>query len=241
MTEIISIIPARGGSKELPRKNVLPFLREPLIAHTIRQSLRSQRVNRTFVSTDDEEIASVSIRCGADVIKRPSEISGDAATSEQALHHALDELERRESYTPDLVVFLQCTSPIRGDNDIDDAIDSLMASGADSLLSVCQFHRFIWRIQQGRPTSFNYDYRNRQLRQYLSPEFMENGSIYIFKPWVLLQFDNRLGGKIQLYEMDYFSSFEIDTLDDFMLCEAIMECLDSRTPTARHLSDGETA
>ena len=236
MTEIISIIPARGGSKGLPRKNVLPFLGEPLIAHTIRQSLRSERVSRTFVSTDDDEIGSVSIRCGAEVIERPHEISGDSATSEQALRHALDELERRESYTPDLVMFLQCTSPIRADGDIDAAIESLIDSDADSLLSVCGFHRFIWRIQQGRPTSFNYDYRNRQLRQDLNPEFMENGSIYVFKPWVLRQFDNRLGGNIQLYKMHYFSSFEIDTLDDFTLCETIMERIDCRT-----MSDGDNA
>ena len=228
MTDCISIIPARGGSKGLPRKNVLPILGEPLITHTIRQSLCSERVSRTFVSTDDDEIASVSTRYGAEVIERPREISGDSATSEQALSHALDELERRESYTPDLVMFLQCTSPIRADGDIDAAIESLIDSDADSLLSVSGFHRFIWRIQQGRPTSFNYDYRSRQLRQDLSAEFVENGSIYLFKPWVLRQFDNRLGGKIQLYEMNYLSSFEIDTLDDFTLCEAIMERMDSQ-------------
>ena len=235
MTDCISIIPARGGSKGLPRKNVLPFLGEPLIAHTIRQSLCSERVSRTLVSTDDDEIASVSVQYGAEVIERPPEISGDDATSEQALHHALDVLERRESYTPDLVAFLQCTSPIRGDRDIDGAVETLLDTGSDSLLSVCRFHRFVWRIEQGTPISLNYDYRRRQLRQNLSPEFMENGSIYVFKPWVLRQFDNRLGGKIRMYEMDYFSSFEIDTHDDFALCEAIMERI--ATPI---FTDGET-
>ena len=146
----------------------------------------------------------------------------------------LDELERRESYVPDLVVFLQCTSPIRGDRDIDSAVETLIDTGSDSLLSACRFHRFIWRVEEGAPASLNYDYRNRQLRQNLSPEFMENGSIYVFKPWVLRQFDNRLGGKMQLYEMDYFSSFEIDTLDDFRLCEAIMERIGSQA-----FADGE--
>lgn len=175
------------------------------------------------MSTDDEEIASISAQNGAEVIKRPPAISGDNASSEQALHHVLDELEQSESFAPDLVVFLQCTSPIRRDHDIDRAIETVIDSGSDSLLSVCRFHRFVWRIEQGQPVSQNYDYRNRQLRQSLSPEFMENGSIYVFKPWVLREFDNRLGGRIQLYEMDYFSSFEIDTMEDFILCEAILQ------------------
>ena len=221
MASCISIIPARGGSKGLPRKNVRPLLGEPLIARTIRQSLNSEHVSRTIVSTDDEEIASISIEYGAEVIERPSEISGDSSSSEKALQHVLDELQSRESISPDLVVFLQCTSPVRRDYDIDRAIDMLIDSGKDSLLSVCRFHRFIWRAENGVPVSQNYDYRNRQLRQNLSPEFMENGSIYVFRPWVLREFD----------EMDYFSSFEIDTLEDFILCEAILKRIDDLTTT----------
>ena len=222
MTEIISVIPARGDSKGLPGKNIRPILGEPLIGHSIRQSLRSKHVVRTFVSTDSSEIASVAKRFGAEVIRRPTAISGDQASSEEALHHLIDYLEQQESYRPDIVVFLQCTSPIRNERNIDEAIELMLDSNADSLLSVCRFHRFIWRIKQGRPASFNYDYRNRELRQNRAPEFVENGSIYIFKPRVLKQHNNRLAGRIQLYEMEYFSSFEIDTLEDFILCEAVM-------------------
>ena len=159
------------------------------------------------------------------MIHRPGAISGDRATSEEALHHAINFLERRESYCPDLVVFLQCTSPIRSDGDIDAAIELVLETNADSLLSVCRFHRFIWRTDHGRPTSLNYDYRNRKLRQQRSDEFIENGSIYIFKPEVLRKYNNRLGGKIELYEMDDFSSIEIDTWEDFVLCEAILKYL----------------
>ena len=231
MVSCVSIIPARGGSKGLPRKNVRLLLGEPLIAHTIRQSLNSELVARTLVSTDDDEIASISVQYGAEVIERPAEISGDSASSEKALHHVLDELQQRESFTPDIVVFLQCTSPVRRRHDIDRAIETFTGSGSDSLLSVCRFHRFIWTAEEGGPVSQNYDYRNRQLRQNLSPEFMENGSIYVFKPWVLRELDNRLGGKIQFYEMDYFSSFEIDTLEDFILCEAILQRIDDLTAT----------
>ena len=228
MTQVIAVIPARGGSKGLPGKNIRPILGEPLIGHSIRQSLSSKHVDRTFVSTDSPDIAAVARQYRTEVIHRPRAISGDRATSEEALHHAISDLRRRESYVPDLVVFLQCTSPIRSDDDIDAAIEMMLETGADSLLSVCKFHRFIWRMDDGSPTSFNYDYRNRQLRQHHSPEFMENGSIYIFRPEILKMYDNRLGGKIQLYEMDYFSSIEIDTWEDFVLCEAILKHLRHR-------------
>ncbi len=230
MTDIISIIPARGGSKGLPGKNTRPIMGESLIAHTIRHSLNSRRVGRTFVSTDNKEIGQVAEQYGAEVIWRPAAISGDRATSEETLHHALCNLKQKEAYVPDIVVFLQCTSPIRADHDIDTAIELLLTSNSDSLLSVCKFHRFIWRLGKNQPVSFNYDYRRRELRQVRSLEFLETGSIYIFKPWVLEQYNNRLGGRIQLYEMDYFSSFEIDTLEDFVLCEAIMKQLRGGTP-----------
>ena len=225
LTKIVSVIPARGGSKGLPGKNIRPIMGEPLIGHTIRQSLNSKRVDRTFVSTDSAEIGQVAEQCGAEVIWRPAAISGDQASSEAALHHAIHDLKRRESYVPDLVVFLQCTSPVRSRHDIDAAIELMIDSNADSLLSVCEFHRFVWRTDEGRPVSFNYDYQSRELRQNRSPEFVENGSIYIFKPWVLERHDNRLGGRIQFYEMDYLSSIEIDTLADFIICEAIMRHL----------------
>ena len=225
--EVACIIPARGGSKGLPRKNVRPLGGIPLIGRTIQQSVNSVRVSRTFVSTDDDEIAGISRQYGAEIIERPASISGDGATSEEALLHALKELERRESYIPDLVVFLQCTSPIRRRGDIDNAIEALISTGSDSLLSVCGFHRFIWKVENGEAVSANYDYQTRPLRQSRAPEFMENGSIYIFKPWVLTRLNNRLGGKIRLYEMDYFSSVEIDTLEDFQMCEAILELLES--------------
>lgn len=230
MTDIISIIPARGGSKGLPGKNIRPMMGEPLIAHTIRHSLNSRRVGRTFVSTDSEEIGQVAGQYGAEVIRRPAAISGDRASSEEALHHALHKLRQGEAYVPDVVVFLQCTSPIRADHDIDAAIELLLTSNSDSLLSVCKFHRFIWRLNRNQPVSFNYDYRSRELRQARSLEFLEVGSIYIFKPWVLEQYNNRLGGRIQLYELDCFSALEIDSLEDFLLCEGIMKHLRGGSP-----------
>jgi N-acylneuraminate cytidylyltransferase len=220
--EVLAIIPARGGSKGVPRKNVRSLQGRPLIAHTIEQALWAQHVDRLVVSTDDPEIAQVSLETGAEVVWRPAEISGNEASSESALLHVLDHLEQKEGYIPDIIVFLQCTSPIRTGEDIDRAVHRLIEEDADSLLSVVPSHRFLWKVEEGQPRGLNYDYQERRRRQERDPEFMENGSIYVFKPWVLQETSNRLGGKISLYVMDYWSSFEIDTEDDFALCEWIL-------------------
>ena len=231
MRSILAIIPARGGSKGIPRKNLLVLAGKPLIVHTIEHALQARSVDRVVVSTDDPEIAAVSKQYGAEVIWRPAEISGDTASSESALLHALDFLERTEGYRPALVVFLQCTSPIRHPKDIDQAVQTLLDEDADSLLSVVPFHLFIWRLVDGQGQPVDYDHRHRPRRQDRQPEYMENGSIYVFKPWVLRRFNNRLGGKIALYVMDGWSSVDINTLRDFELCEWIasrMHHLDSR-------------
>lgn len=228
--KILAIIPARGGSKGIPRKNVRLLAGKPLVAYTIEHACQARSVDRVVVSTDDPEIAVVSEQYGAEVVWRPAEISGDTASSESALLHTLDFLEQTEGYRPDLVVFLQCTSPIRRPEDIDQAVQILLDEDADSLLSVVPFHLFIWRLvdDQGQPV--DYDYRHRPRRQDRQPEYMENGSIYVFKPWVLRRFNNRLGGKIALYVMDGWSSVDINTLRDLELCEWIashMHHLDS--------------
>jgi N-acylneuraminate cytidylyltransferase len=220
--KVLAIIPARGGSKGIPRKNIRLLAGKPLIAHTIAQARQAHNIGRVVVSTDDNNIADVARQYGAEVIRRPSEISGDTATSESALLHALDYLRDTEGYEPDLVVFLQCTSPLRQPGDIDAAIQALVDEQADSLLSVTQFLGFIWRWQDGIAQSFNYDARARPRRQDRQPEYLENGSIYVFKPWVLRHLHNRLGGKTTLYMMHEQSQIDIDTPHDFALCEWLL-------------------
>ena len=122
---ILAIIPARGGSKGIPRKNLQPLAGKPLLAYTIEHARATPAVTRVVVSTDDVEIASVAQQYGAEVIWRPAEISGDTATSEAALLHALDHLRDNEGYEPDLVVFLQATSPLRRSDDIQRAVETL--------------------------------------------------------------------------------------------------------------------
>ena len=221
MQKIFTIIPARGGSKRLPRKNLMPFAGEPLIAYSIEQAKKSSLVSRVIVSTDDDEIADVSSKYGAEIILRPDELSCDTSSSEDALLHVLDNIEQSGQETPDLVIFLQCTSPLRNDDDIGKAIMTLIENDADSLFSACRFDKYIWYEVNGKLQSINYDYNNRWREQDFPVQYRENGSIYVFKPWVLRKFNNRLGGKIAIYEMDVLNSFQIDTLQDFKLCEFI--------------------
>lgn len=221
MGSTIAIIPARGGSKGIPRKNVRIVAGKPLIAHSIEQALNSARVDSVWVSTDDDEIASVSAQCGAKIIRRPDNLASDTATSEAALRHAVDEVEAREGKV-DLVVFLQCTSPIRAADDIDRAIATLEAEGADTLLSVVASHRFLWKPAAGGAEAINYDPAKRPRRQDMTPQYVENGSIYLFPPEILRSLNNRLGGRIALHEMAEETAYEIDTEVDMVVIETLL-------------------
>lgn len=218
---IITIIPARGGSKGVPRKNVRSLGDKPLIAHSILDAKEAKFVDKVYVSTDDPEIAEVSSKYGAEIIHRPDRIAGDTASSETALIHGLSEIEKK-GISPELIIFLQCTSPIRSGEDIDRAIEKLQAENADSLLSVTLSHRFLWEEVDGSAKSINYDYRHRPRRQDMQPQYVENGSIYIFKPWVLKEFGNRLGGKISLFPMMEAASWDIDSVLDFEVAEFLV-------------------
>lgn len=221
--EILAIIPARGGSKDIPRKNIQLLVGKPLLAYSIESALGTPAVNRVTVSTDDAEIGGIAKQYGAEVIWRPAEISGDTATSESALLHALDHLRDTEGYEPDLVIFVQATSPLRQSDDIQNAIETLQREGADSLFSASPLEGFIWRSTSGTIVPINYDPLLRPRRQELNEEILEeNGSIYIFKPWVLRKFNSRLGGKIAVYRMARIDSFQVDEPADLELMEQLL-------------------
>lgn len=220
--EVLAIIPARGGSRRLPGKNLLDVAGRPLLVQSIDHAKAAKTVTRTVVSTDDPAIHAVSVAAGAEVILRPPELSTDTATSESALLHVLDSLHELEQYHPDLVVFLQCTSPIREQGDIDRAIQRLLDTGADSLFSATASKWLLWRSGDDSVRSFNYDYRARRREQDMEDEWRENGSLYVVRPWVLRECGNRLGGKITFYEMSYWSSFQIDSAEDLELCDWIL-------------------
>jgi YrbI family 3-deoxy-D-manno-octulosonate 8-phosphate phosphatase len=221
--EVLTIIPARGGSKSIPRKNIKLMGGKPLLAWTVEAALATCSVSRVVVSTDDREIGTAAKQYGAEVVWRPAEISGDAATSESALLHALDYLRDTESYEPDLVVFLQATSPLRQPDDIQNAIEMLQREKADSLFSACSLEGFVWRKEGEQLSSLTYDFHGRQRRQDIpSEDLLENGSIYVFKPWILRQLNNRLGGKIAIYRMHALDSFQVDEPADLELMEQLL-------------------
>ena len=225
MTEtrrILALIPARGGSKGIPRKNLKLLGGKPLLAHTVEQARATPAIDRVVVSTDDGEIARCAERWGAEVIHRPADLASDTASSESALTHALDDLRDREGYEPDLVVFLQATSPLRRDRDITEAITTLDAEDADSLFSACPTHGFLWRRQDGQLDALSYDFQHRPRRQDIGEDLIENGSIYVFKPRVLRRFDNRLGGRIAVYPMHPLDSFQIDCPAELELVESLL-------------------
>ena len=219
MENVVAIIPARSGSKGLPGKNIVNFSEQPLLSWTIQQAKNSKYVDSVYVSSDDDEILSISEYYGAKKIKRPANISGDFATSESCLLHFLEQIGNI-----DVVLFLQATSPLRETKDIDEAIEKFVEGSYDSMFSATKLEDFfIWAIKDGQPKSYNYDYRNRKRRQDISDQVVENGSFYLFRPEILYEYSNRLGGNIGFHLMEEWKIHEIDNEEDLMLCEFIFK------------------
>lgn len=221
--KIVAIIPARGGSKGIPKKNIVDFCGLPLLAWSILQSKASHYIDDVYVSTDDPDIAEAARTYGANVIDRPKEISGDTATSESALIHAAEQIEK-DGTRIRFIVFLQATSPLRETKDIDNAINTFIKEKADSLFSGAEIGDLcIWKKEGGEFKSFNSDYKNRKRRQDFGEQYAENGSIYVFTPDLLRAHNNRLGKKIAMSRMDFWKTFEIDTMHDLELCRSLFQ------------------
>ena len=164
MKKIPVIIPARAGSKGIQGKNVIEFCGKPLLAWSIIQAKSCDKVSNVYVSTNGDEIARIAVEYGAEIIMRPDEIATDFSSSEEAIFHALQEIEKRENY--DSVVFLQATSPVRRRLDISKAIETFEEGKYDSLFSMTLLDDYcIWKNTDNIPFSFSYDYKNRGRRQ----------------------------------------------------------------------------
>ncbi|MDZ7831118.1 MAG: acylneuraminate cytidylyltransferase [Desulfobacterales bacterium] len=232
--EILAIIPARGGSKGIPRKNIQSLAGKPLIAHSIEAAKLSQLVDRTIVSTDDPEIEEISQKYGADVIRRPADISGGAAKSEDALLHALRHLGDTESYCPDLIVFLQCTSPLTIAEDIDGTVNALIDENSDSALSVAPFHYFLWKKDNsGNTVGINHDKGRRLMRQEQLPQYIEAGAVYVMKAPEFLNVGHRFFGKTAMYVMPKERCWEIDEPIDLRIAEMLMRQKDTSLAVKR--------
>ena len=230
--EIVAIVPARGGSKGVSRKNLVTIAGKPLLVHSLEQAQQAELVSTLAVSTEDSEIASVAEEQGAIVVPRPQELAGDAVSSERVLLHALDWLAEERSIHSELVVFLQATSPCRLSSDIDQAITKLLESGSDSLFSSCEEH-FTGRWRRGTDGSFvpvNFSLENRPRRQEYPIEYLENGSIYVFRSEMFRETGSRLGGQIETYCMPAVRSLQLDTVADIAMIDEIMGSLSVVAP-----------
>lgn len=217
----VAVIPARGGSKGIPRKNSLPIGGKPLIAHTILAAKGATSIDRVLVSTDDQEIGQVARDWGAEVIWRPAEIAGDLASSESALLHVLDELEKADGQLPELLVFLQCTSPFTASEDIDGTVAALIDQGAQTALAVTPFHYFVW---QQDPTAgavgINHDKSVRLMRQQREPQYLETGAVYVMEVKGFLAHKHRFFGRTAMHVIPTERVLEIDEPGDVRLAEA---------------------
>lgn len=229
--EILAFIPARAGSKRVSNKNILPLEGKPLISYTIEAAKKARLVTRVLVSTDSEEIASVSRSFGAEVpFLRPAEISQSDSTEMQFFIHALDWLAEHEGYIPDLIVLLYPTSPFRKPESIDKAIETILAHPeADSLRSVrlCNEHPYkMWVTESEylQPFVKTADLNSHTLSYQLLPTvYIQNASIYITKPRTIREKGSPTGNVIVPFIMDEVESVDINTPLDFKFAEMLLK------------------
>ena len=215
----LAIIPARGGSQRLPRKNILDLAGKPLIAWSIEAALKSEYIDKVIVSSDDEEILQVSSSFGSDTLKRPDELATDISTSFDAIKHTIDNTKEY-----DYIILLQPTSPLRNFSHIDEAIQTLVDKDADAVISVCEMdHSPLWSNTLPKDENMSLfirdEVKNRR-SQDLEDYYRLNGAVYICKTDLLLKEETFfIKENIYAYKMDRKSSIDIDEKIDFKLAE----------------------
>jgi CMP-N,N'-diacetyllegionaminic acid synthase len=223
----VAIIPARGGSKGLPGKNILLLVDKPLIAHTIEAARAAHSIQRIVVSTESVEIAQIARQYGAEVpFLRPPELARDETPTLPVLQHVLTQLKAAEGREPEIIVLLQPTSPLRRAEHIDGAVTMLEQTQADSVVSLCAAeHHPAWmkRIERGRVLPFLENAPEYTRRQDLTPVYRLNGAIYVTRRRVLLEENRILGRDTRALVMDAESSVDIDTPLDLKLAALIIQ------------------
>ena len=221
----LAIIPARGGSKRLPRKNLLDLCGKPLIAWSIEAALKSKYISKVIVSSDDEEILNIAKEYKADFIKRPDELASDTATTFDALKHTLENVGKY-----DYVVLLQPTSPLRSEKHIDEAIELLEEKSADAIISVCEMeHSPLWSNTLNEDLNMSNFLRDEVLNkrsQDLPKYYRLNGAIYICKTEELLE--NKgffIKENIFAFKMNKENSIDIDEEIDFIIAREIKQSI----------------
>ncbi len=229
----VAIIPARGGSKGVPRKNLRRVGGVPLVARAVHAAHASTRVDLVVVSTDDPEIAAVARAAGARVVDRPAELAGDTASSESALLHAVAQLEA-EGIAVATIVFLQATSPFLPPDGIDRAVAAVRDGGFESAFSAFATYGFVWEQgADGAATAINHDAAHRPRRQDRAPHHLETGAFYAFDAAGFRTARHRFFGRTAIIEVPEATAIEIDDLHQLAVARAIAplvappECIDA--------------
>lgn len=215
----IAIIPARGGSKRLPGKNIKALDGIPLIAHSILYAQQCKFIDDVYVSTDDQDIKTVALQYGAKVVDRPSEISGDFEPTVSALKHVLLSIDE----PVENVVLLQATNPLRPANLLQDAFKIFQEQQLDSLFTVSRSHLKLGKITNHKFIPYNYKVGQRS--QDLKPLYYENGLLYITKASVILNNEIITNEAFPLEVNHPFATIDIDTLEDFFMAEFMIKKL----------------
>lgn len=226
---VLAIIPARGGSKGIPRKNIRTFGGIPLLEWTVRAARAAVLVDRIVVTTDDDDIAAVARTCGAELVKRPASLASDEASSESALLHTLETLGQREGFQPEVIAFLQCTAPFTAARDIDGTVDLVLSGAYDSAVTMTPFHYFVWRDGARGMIGVNHEAEVRLRRQDRSPEYKEVGAVYSMRTDGFLEHKHRFFGRIGKYILPGIRSLEIDDESDWQRAEAMLALVRKRT------------
>jgi len=217
----VAIIPARGGSKGVPGKNLRRVGGIPLVERAVRAASAASGVDLVVVSTDDAAIAAVAEGAGARVVARPAELAGDTASSESALLHTLDVLES-EGARVGTVVFVQATSPFIPSEGIAEAVDQIVSGRFDSVFSAYETYGFLWRRNaEGRAAAINHDAAHRPRRQDREPHYLETGAFYAFDAVGFRRFQHRFFGQVGIVEVPESSAVEIDDEQQLALAEAL--------------------
>lgn len=238
---VLAVIPARGGSKGVPAKNLAPVAGVPLVGRAVRACLDAPLVTHVAVSTDDAAIADAARAAGAEVVLRPAAIAGDTATSESAVLHAMDAHEAVHGTAVDVVLLVQCTSPFLTRDDIDGVARAVAAGGADSAVTVAPFHGFVWREDgtggdgdgtaegagDGAGRGVNHDSSFRPRRQDRPQDFLETGAAYAMDAAGFRAAGHRFFGRTALVRTDPARVLEVDDPHDLARARALAPLLDT--------------
>ena len=212
--KVLSIIPARRGSKGIPLKNLVMLNRKPLLYYTVTASLKSKIINKTIVSTDNKKIGKIALNLGAEVVYRPKKLATDTTSLEPVIEHVLNYLNVYQGYDPEIIVILQNTSPLRTAKHIDEALTLMKRQNYDSILSGFSIHTFLWKKSKKTIIPLDYNPKKRPNRQNIHEQLFENGAIFATKTRCFTKNNCRISGKIGFYKMPLESSYNIDSYDD---------------------------